>query len=70
MPMATISVRVHEEQARALKALAVATGRSVSAVMRSALEDYFDEQCAQRASQRRRGRAGEHAWEVFDLLTS
>jgi predicted transcriptional regulator len=67
--MTTISVCLHNEQARALKALAVAMDRSASAVVRSALEDYIDKHRGKRASQRRRGRIGEHAWEVFDLLT-
>jgi|GEM_PF-5465601 len=66
--MTTISVCLPEEQARALKALAVATDQSASAVMRSAMDDYIDKHRALRASQRRRGRAGERAWEVFDLL--
>jgi predicted transcriptional regulator len=66
--MTTISVYLPEEQVRALKALALAMDRSASAVMRSAIEDYIDKHRATRASQRRRGRVSEHAWEVFDLL--
>lgn len=67
--MTTISVCLPEEQARALKALAVAMDRSASAVVRSAMDDYIDKHRANRASQQRRGRMVEHAWEVFDLLT-
>lgn len=67
--MTTISICLPEEQARALKALAVAMDSSASAVMRSAMEDYIDKHRAKRASQRRRGRISEHAWEIFDLLT-
>ncbi len=67
--MRTMSTRLTEEQASALRALAVATDRSASAIVRSALEDYIDKQRAERAARRRRGRAGQQAWEIFDMLT-
>ncbi|HEY7951511.1 MAG TPA: ribbon-helix-helix protein, CopG family [Solirubrobacteraceae bacterium] len=66
--MTTISVCLSDDQIQALKALALATDRSASAVVRSAIEDYFDKQRVHRAMLRRRGRVGERAWEVFDLL--
>jgi predicted transcriptional regulator len=68
--MTTMSVRFTEEQARALRTLAVAMDKSASAVIRSAMDDYIDKHRTERACERRRGRVGEHAWEIFDLLTT
>jgi predicted transcriptional regulator len=67
--MATINVCMREEQIQALKALAVAMDISASAVVRGAMDDYIKKQRAERASQRRRGRVGEHAWGVFELVS-
>jgi predicted transcriptional regulator len=67
--MTTVSVRLPEEQAQMLRALAVAMDASVSAIIRGATDDYIDKHRARRVSQRRRGRIGEQGWEVFDLLT-
>jgi hypothetical protein len=61
-----MSVRFSDDQAQALKA---AMDVSACAIVRVAMDEYIDRRCAERASQRRRGRAGERAWGVFDLLT-
>jgi predicted transcriptional regulator len=67
--MATMSVRIPDEQERALRALAVAVDTSVSALVRAAVAECIDRHRAERASQRRLGRVSERGWEVFDLVT-
>ncbi len=67
--MATVSVRIPDEQDQAVRALAVARDTSVSAVIRDAVAECIERQRAERASQRRRGRDGERRWRLFDLIT-
>jgi predicted transcriptional regulator len=67
--MRTMSVRITDEQARALKALAVAVDVSASEIARRAIAEYVDRHRAERASQKRRGRTSERGWEMFDLVT-
>jgi predicted transcriptional regulator len=66
--MATVSVRIPDEQDQALRALAVAVDTSVSALIRMALAECIEKHRAERASLRRRGRDGERRWRLFDLV--
>ncbi len=67
--MTTVSVRIPDEQAKALKALAVAKDASVSTIARMAITEYIDWQRAERTAQKRLGRASKRGWELFDLVT-
>jgi predicted transcriptional regulator len=67
--MATVSVRLPDEQDQRIRALAVARDISVSAAIRDAVALYIEKQRAERVSLLRRGRDGERRWRLFDLLT-
>jgi hypothetical protein len=65
--MRRISLRISIEQARVVKALAKAMGISVSEVFRIAIAEYIERCRLDRDMQRRRRRAGERDWEVFEI---
>ncbi|HEV3071209.1 MAG TPA: DUF6290 family protein [Solirubrobacteraceae bacterium] len=66
--MTTISVRVPDEQAMAVKALALAEDVSASEVARTAIGEYIDRRRGEREAQRRRRHTGERNWAAFDLI--
>jgi hypothetical protein len=68
--MRAISLRISEEQARALQALAMAEGTSVAEVGRAAIADRIEKCRRDRGFQERLRRAAERNREAFDLLAS
>jgi predicted transcriptional regulator len=67
--MATVSVRIPDEQDQALRALAVAVDTSVSELVREALAECIERHRAERANLRSRGREGERRWRLFECVT-
>ncbi|HEY7829315.1 MAG TPA: DUF6290 family protein [Solirubrobacteraceae bacterium] len=67
--MTAVSVRIPDEQARALKALAVAKDASVSTIARMAITEHIDMHRAERAAQKRLGSTSKRGWELFDEVT-
>jgi predicted transcriptional regulator len=66
--MTTMSLRIPDDQARVLKALALAQDTSASEIVRTAIGEHIDRRRAERRSQRRLRGASERSWEVFDLV--
>jgi predicted transcriptional regulator len=66
--MTTMSLRMDDEQARALSALAMAEETSVSEVIREAISDRIEKRRADKDFQERLKRAVERNQEALDLL--
>ncbi len=66
--MKTMSLRLPDEQAKALDALAMAEETSVSEVIRGAITDRIEERRADKDFQARLRRAVERNQEALDLL--
>jgi predicted transcriptional regulator len=66
--MKALSLRLSDEQARALDAMAMADETSVSEVIRSAIADRIERRRADRDFQERLQRAVERNREALDLL--
>jgi hypothetical protein len=66
--MKAISVRVGEDEARALRAVAMIEGTSVAEVARAAISDRIERCRRDRAFQERLRRAAERNREAFELL--
>jgi Arc/MetJ-type ribon-helix-helix transcriptional regulator len=68
MKMKAISLRLPDEQARAIDAIAMADETSVSEVIRSAITDRIEQRRADQDFQERLRRAVERNREALDLL--
>lgn len=68
MNMKAISLRLPDDQARALDAIAMADETSVSEVIRSAVADRIEQRRADKDFQERLRRAVERNREALDLL--
>jgi predicted transcriptional regulator len=66
--MTTMSLRLEEQQARALNALAMAEGTSVSDVIRAAIADRIEKRRGDRDFQQKLKQAVERNKEALDLL--
>jgi predicted transcriptional regulator len=66
--MTTMSLRLDDDQARALNALAMADETSVSEVIREAIADRIEKRRADKDFQTRLKRAVERNQEALDLL--
>jgi predicted transcriptional regulator len=66
--MSTMSLRLEEQQARALNALAMAEGTSVSEVIRSAIADRIEKRRGDKDFQQKLKQAVERNKEALDLL--
>ena len=66
--MTTMSLRLEEQQARALNALAMAEGTSVSEVIRSAIADRIEKRRGDEDFQQKLKQAVERNKEALDLL--
>jgi predicted transcriptional regulator len=66
--MTTMSLRLDDDQARALSALAMAEETSVSEVIRDAIADRIEKRRADKDFQARLKRAVERNQEALDLL--
>jgi predicted transcriptional regulator len=68
MTMKAISLRLADDQARALDAIAMADETSVSEVIRSAIADRIEQRRTDKGFQERLRRAVERNKEALDLL--
>jgi predicted transcriptional regulator len=66
--MTTMSLRIEDEQARALNALAMAEEATVSEVIRDAIADLIEKRRGDKDFQERLKRAVERNREALDLL--
>lgn len=66
--MTTMSLRIEDEQARALSALAMAEEATVSEVIRDAIADLIEKRRGDKDFQERLKRAVERNREALDLL--
>ncbi|HEX4436104.1 MAG TPA: DUF6290 family protein [Solirubrobacteraceae bacterium] len=66
--MTTMSLRLEDQQARALNALAMAEGTSVSEVIRSAIADRIEKRRGDKDFQQKLKQAVERNKEALDLL--
>jgi predicted transcriptional regulator len=67
-PMKTMSLRIDDEQARALNAVAVADGTTVSDVIRDAITDRIEKRRNDDAFQARLRKVMEESREALELL--